>query len=1131
MLLKKVFYILSFLISMAVASYGASVMVATGSGHVVALKEDGTVLSWGENEFGQLGIGSTTDKTNPTLLSSISDVIYVATGKNHTIALKSDGTLMSWGDNIGGQLGDNSNTQRNSPVAVVDSAGNPISGISSISAGDYHTLALTTDGKILAWGQNSRGQLGDGGNTSVKTAVYVKDANGDPLEGISAISASRLHSMALKDDGTVLAWGYNVYGQLGNNSTVDSSIPVAVVDSSNTPISNIVAISSGYDYNMALSSDGNVFVWGDNTYSQLGLPTTTVNSPTAHIVDDSNSVFGTLSAISAGATHVFTLKDDTSLVSWGDNGYGQLSDLTNINSATPNYSKDESANTLSDIKYVSAGNFFTVAIKSDGSLLSWGRNNSGQLGNGTKTNINMPTQVIYSDGALVKLNDEVVPETPEEDPEEPEEPEEGETTGVLTYSGDLFIGQVITLTLEQTEINGNPISTYLLDIGDGVYVKVKPDGSSFKHTYLIPGTKNIKLKIISSKKEEQIHVLTLNIEDLTPEQKNAYYLEAKQYCVDNKPMCLNPDLVTTDEFLAQSNFSETGNDIIRALDTQDTQAVVSLYNDYKFIEYPAKNGVTPLHTAIKKKDVATAQALISKGANINAQDIKKGETPLHYAVAAKQYGLITELVNAGANVHLEEYKKGLNPIYLAISKGSEEALQAFLDAGFDINTIFADGNTALHYAAISKKLKKLYQFFIDNGANINSRNTQGQTVMHLLISKGDIKTLELLGNLVDYEALDDNGQNGINYYYFNKSANIKTKNFLISKGLLRAEYNNKKALLDEVENIKNIDINEVDSYGRTPLHYVVLNGDKKTITTLLENGANLEIADNDGNTPLLISGTTATAVKSLGTLLIEGANPNALNNNGQNILHLAAGSFIEHISDYDSKEIKKVYKLSSALKEFVKYDKKYLQTYTASLLEVKDNFGMAPILYAAKIDNDKFISDLLKAGADVNVTDNNGVSLLGYTYRYSTNYKAVKTVQKYNPTNFSATGDTWFWTTSNKFGKAFFKEGVSYSSLDNAGHFSIHYAAVIGKKGMGDLKKMVTKYGMSVDLQNIHNGMTPLHYMAQTGDFKSVEYLVEKLGADTTIQDNAGRTALYYAFISGNQETFEYLLNLVPAEL
>ena len=210
------------------------IAIAAGGYHTVALRADVTVWAWGWNDYGALGDGTWTDSNTPVQVvgpggaGNLEDIIAIAGGYHHTIALKSDGTVWTFGANDAGQLGDGTNTHRITPVQVFGEGGSGfLTDVSAIAGGHYHTIALKSDGTVWAWGNNFHGQLGDNTTTSRHTPVQVH-GEGDigNIEDMSAIAAGYRHTIALKADGTVWAWGHNGYGQLGDGTTTESWTPV-----------------------------------------------------------------------------------------------------------------------------------------------------------------------------------------------------------------------------------------------------------------------------------------------------------------------------------------------------------------------------------------------------------------------------------------------------------------------------------------------------------------------------------------------------------------------------------------------------------------------------------------------------------------------------------------------------------------------------------------------------------------------------------------------------------------------------------------------------------------------------------------------------------------------------------------
>ncbi len=272
----------------ASALYGKTVVgIGAGYGHSVMLCADGTVAACGHNN-GVLGDGGVVDQplpvsvdTGPASALYHKTVVAIAAGDSHNLALCSDGTVAAWGNNFNGQLG-NSTPYPLSPVAV-----NRASGVSAlygktvvaIAAGSGHSLALCSDGTVVAWGLNNFGQLGDNKASGSQSfvPVAVNGASGtSALYGktVVAIAAGIAYSVALCSDGTVATWGQNNFGQLGDNqaSGTSSPVPVAVNTSPGSALhgKTVVAIAAAYAHSLALCSDGTVAAWGYNNNGEIG---------------------------------------------------------------------------------------------------------------------------------------------------------------------------------------------------------------------------------------------------------------------------------------------------------------------------------------------------------------------------------------------------------------------------------------------------------------------------------------------------------------------------------------------------------------------------------------------------------------------------------------------------------------------------------------------------------------------------------------------------------------------------------------------------------------------------------------------------------------------------------------------
>ncbi len=354
-------------VPLRVDGVAGAVKVAAGFVHSIALLADHTLMAWGSNWSGQLGDGTTGGFAfTPQPVPGIQGVTRVAAGRGYTLALKSDGTVWAWGDNRRGQLGDGTNTDRNSPTPVPG-----LSGITAIAAGFDQSMALKADGTVWAWGRNDYGQLGDGTNTDSNVPVQVSG-----LKGVTAIASGGYHSLALKNDGTVWAWGRNNVGQLGDGTYTSRPTPAPVHD-----LTSVTHISAGGGFNLAVKSDGLVFAWGDDTQGQCGggpfdtftTPVQVMGLPSAAQVIAGESDLGwsgvSLALTATGKVYV-----------WGIDDGGQFGNGWPLPRLTP-----ATVVGLTSASAIALGLFHGLALLPDGTVVGWGENNGGQLGTGGLT--------------------------------------------------------------------------------------------------------------------------------------------------------------------------------------------------------------------------------------------------------------------------------------------------------------------------------------------------------------------------------------------------------------------------------------------------------------------------------------------------------------------------------------------------------------------------------------------------------------------------------------------------------------------------------------------------------------------------------------------------------------------------
>lgn len=347
----------------------------------------GEARSWGENTQGQLGNNSTSSTNTPVIVvdstgAALTGIVQVSSGKEHTVALRMDGSVWSWGANQHGQLGIGSQQYYSYAVPAVAPAN---SGIVAVSAGEAHTLALKADGTVIAWGNNYWGQLGD--NTQTRRLAPVPVHN---LSGVSAIAAGNVHNIALKVDGSIWGWGNNSRGQLGDGTHSNSRLtPVQTIG-----MNDIISIATGNGYggwSMAVKSDGTAWAWGENENGQLGRGYTSYREPVAGQVLDPHDPSGYLREVKGlcGGGNAFSiaLKADGAVWSWGNNYYGTLGiGTTGPRSLEPVRVIDDTGDDLANVKQISCGLDFALALQSNGLLWAWGRGEFGSLGNGSWVN-------------------------------------------------------------------------------------------------------------------------------------------------------------------------------------------------------------------------------------------------------------------------------------------------------------------------------------------------------------------------------------------------------------------------------------------------------------------------------------------------------------------------------------------------------------------------------------------------------------------------------------------------------------------------------------------------------------------------------------------------------------------------
>ena len=334
---------------------------------------------WGFNSFfSALGVNDLNNRTTPvTTFAGGANWKQIACGGLHTAAIKTDGTLWIWGAGSVGRLGDNTSTNRSTPVTTFSGGTNwKQIGLGNACA---HSAAIKTDGTLWVWGFNPTGQLGD--NTTTNRVTPITTFSGGT--NWKQVSAGYRHTAAIKTDGTLWTWGRNLDGECGNNTVAQRNTPITTFAGG----TNWKQVSCGRDHTVAIKTDGTLWAWGRNAYAALGDNTTTQrNTPITTFSGGTN-----WKQVSAGYRHTAAIKTDGTLWTWGSNAYAQMGDNTTVNRSTP-VTTFGGGNTW---KQVASGGRHTMATKTDGTLWVWGSNSatgsvSGQLGTNDTLNKSTP---------------------------------------------------------------------------------------------------------------------------------------------------------------------------------------------------------------------------------------------------------------------------------------------------------------------------------------------------------------------------------------------------------------------------------------------------------------------------------------------------------------------------------------------------------------------------------------------------------------------------------------------------------------------------------------------------------------------------------------------------------------------
>ena len=335
-----------------------------------------TLFAWGNGSSGQLGINATVSRSTPvTTFAGGENWNQVACGTEHTAAVKTDGTLWLWGNNTQRQLGDNTTTNRPTPVTTFAGGTN----WKQVACGFRHTAAIKTDGTLWTWGQNGNGQLGENTTTSKNTPVTTFSGGNNWKQ----VDCGDFHTAAIKTDGTLWLWGTPANGVLGINSTVTNRPTPVTTFAGGT---NWKQVSGGSSHTAAIKTDGTLWTWGSGSFGQLGNNTTSNSAtPVTTFAGGTN-----WKQVECGEFTLTSVKTNGTLWVWGRGGGGGIGDNTTlVNRSTPVTTFAGGTNW----KQVSGGGYFMSAIKTDGTLWTWGAGGYGRLGGNNIVNRPTPAQI------------------------------------------------------------------------------------------------------------------------------------------------------------------------------------------------------------------------------------------------------------------------------------------------------------------------------------------------------------------------------------------------------------------------------------------------------------------------------------------------------------------------------------------------------------------------------------------------------------------------------------------------------------------------------------------------------------------------------------------------------------------
>ena len=361
-----------------VATVLGGVLHITAGGSHSCGDTDGGLTCWGWNAYGQIGINSTAMYASKAVV--VPGAMHgVSAGAVHTCALTPAGGVKCWGSNTGGQIGNNTMSVTLTPVDVIGLG----SGVQQVSSGGVHTCALLNSGGVSCWGLNADGQLGDNSTVTSPVPVVVPTLT----TGVRSIAVGGQHSCALMTAGGVKCWGSNFDGQVGNNSAVSVTAPVDVIGLT----SGVARIAAGKLHTCAVLSTGAVKCWGRNTNGQLGDNLVTIHSP---VPVDVVGLGSGVSTVVGGGDHSCAILTTGAVKCWGDNLYGQLGTGMNSNALRLSRVPVDVVGLTSGVIGLAAGDQHQCALLAAGTVKCWGENDRANLGNDAFVGSTVPVDVL-----------------------------------------------------------------------------------------------------------------------------------------------------------------------------------------------------------------------------------------------------------------------------------------------------------------------------------------------------------------------------------------------------------------------------------------------------------------------------------------------------------------------------------------------------------------------------------------------------------------------------------------------------------------------------------------------------------------------------------------------------------------